>query len=98
MATKRTPVRPARKARVSPEAIAIYESMRECEKRRAWQRWHGLNSELCKVLGLRPWQAPDAIAHPDAKCPWPRGTAGATDWPLKQQRYRALEAPLEAQK
>jgi hypothetical protein len=112
MSTKRTPIHRPAKARIPPEAIEIFARMKELEAARCrckprpdiidyWKTWapceicvawHRLNVLLCRPLRLKPWDFP-AVARPHWKPAW------GIDHEIfagQQQRYRELEAALDA--
>lgn len=51
---------------ITPEAIEAYR--------------RGDKTALHRALGLKPWMA--SPLHGVGPCPWPKGTAGETTWPL----------------
>ena len=102
MPTMRTPLNRASKSKITPAALDAFRQMltyqQQCRcmphaSRRctACQKRFEQELTIAREFRLAPWQFPP-VAHPAEASPYPADgkTAGAINWPLAQERYRAL--------
>jgi hypothetical protein len=90
VSTKRTPIVPPHRARITPRAVELFDRMRRaaarcvCDDRScsACRRWGQLMTELHDE-------------DPAVECP---GWADVADWDAAQERWRALAAASRAAK
>jgi hypothetical protein len=101
VSTKRTPIVPPHRARITPRAVELFDRMRRaaarcvCDDRScsACRRWGQLMTELHDELDLKLWEA--TVEDPAVECP---GWADVADWDAAQERWRALAAASRAAK
>lgn len=103
MATNRTPINRATKAKITPQMVALYHLLSEIfddDDHRTWEEdggrrreFLGANSLLDALAHRAPWQTSviDAIFHcPDGPPAWERNTA-ERDWAGARSIATALE-------
>jgi hypothetical protein len=111
MTTKRIPIARPRRAQIVPEALDIFDEMKQLkctcpegedgEECPGCELWSRLHSQLAGLLpGIKPWDWP-VIENPQAECPYPAGSYAAARWRPNekgQARWLELEAALAERK
>jgi len=109
--TKRIPIARPRRAQIVPEALDIFDEMKQLkctcpegacrDECPGCQLWWRLHSRLAQLLpGRRPWHWP-VIENPQAECPDPEGSYASAHWRPNEQgqaTWLELEAALAERK